>query len=80
MTIGLSPKLYPAIIAIVAGLLVAVLVDKTAGLSILGTGLAALGVGYQLPPGEVVTGPTPASDDKLAGAVLQRIKQEDPGA
>ena len=80
MTIGLSPKLYPALIAIAAGLLVAVLVDDTAGLSILGTGIAALGLGYQLPPGEVVPGPAPASDDKLGGTVLARIEQEDPAA
>lgn len=65
MTIGLSPKLYPSAIAIATGLLVAALVDKTAGLAIVGTGVASLGLGHQAGAGNVVSQIGTPSDDLL---------------
>ena len=64
-TIGLSPKLYPAILAIVTGLVLVLLDEKTTGLSILLTGVGALGFGYVAPPGEVGVDIGPANDDLL---------------
>jgi hypothetical protein len=53
--IGLSPKLYPAIIAIVTGLLlIATMRDDDLGAGILTTGIGALGLGFAIPPGDVV--------------------------
>lgn len=73
MTHGISPKIIPAILVALAGLIVTVIAavnqdsaTLTAGISLLGGGgFAAVG-GYASPPGEVVVDVGPASDDLLA--------------
>lgn len=81
MQLGLSPKLYPQLVGLAVGLLVAVLVDETVGMSIVGTALAGLGLGYRQPVGDVhvdrhVTG----SDARLPARVLERIRRDPPAA
>lgn len=64
-TIGLSPKLIPACIACVLGLVLYLIGEHTVGLSVLLTGVGALGLGVWAPPGVVATEVGPASDDLL---------------
>lgn len=53
-TIGLSPKLYPAIIAIVTGLvLILARAEDSLGAAVLLTGVGGLGLGAALPPGRI---------------------------
>ena len=52
-TIGLSPKLYPSIIAIVTGVILLVVGKEDAGLAVILTGVGGLGLGAALPPGQV---------------------------
>lgn len=52
-TIGLSPKLYPAVLAVLVGL-VLTLVGNDIGVGILLTGISSLGLGVAAPPGDVV--------------------------
>lgn len=67
-TIGLSPKLIPSIIVVVLGVLVALLVDRTVGLTAIVGGLGTLGAGYAAPAGHVAIaddhpGPDPDPDE-----------------
>lgn len=68
MQIGLSPKLYPAVVLIALGILVALLVDHTTGVTMIGTGTAALGLGYVAPVGEVIPGPVGEGSDARMNA------------
>lgn len=52
-TIGLSPKLIPAVIAILVGGILIAVGERDTGLAVLLTGLGGLGLGYRLPPGKV---------------------------
>jgi hypothetical protein len=54
-TIGLSPKLYPAILALIVGVILLALGERETGLAVIGTALASLGLGYVAPPGLIVT-------------------------
>lgn len=80
MTLGLSPKIVPAILTAVAGLVVTIIGalngdDGTlyVGVSLLAGGGASAAAGAALPPGEVLVEQGPASDDLLD---LERIDEE----
>ena len=61
-TIGLSPKLFPAVLAIVVGVVLLVLHERDTGLAVLLTGVGGLGLGYAAPPG-AVSGVVPDGED-----------------
>lgn len=61
-TIGLSPKLFPAVLAILVGIVLVIVHERDTGLAVLLTGVGGLGLGYAAPPG-VVSGVVPDGED-----------------
>lgn len=77
MTLGLSPKLYPAVVAMLIGLILLAFGQSEAGVGVLLAGSGQLGLGYALPPGEVVSGEVgPGSDAFLEAGVVKRLGSE----
>ena len=72
-TVGLSKKLYPSVLAIASGIIVAAFIDKPVGLSVLLTGIASLGVGYAA-PADAVNVKTIGSDAMMSPDVEARIR------
>ena len=52
-TVGLSPKLFPAVIAIIVGAVLMATGDHDTGLAVLLTGVGGLGLGYVAPAAKV---------------------------
>jgi hypothetical protein len=78
MTIGLSPKLIPACLAILVGFALILIDQDTTGLSVLLTGIGALGLGYAAPPGAVEAPPVGAgSDANLPAEAVAEIARTD---
>ncbi|WP_026912325.1 hypothetical protein [Patulibacter minatonensis] len=70
-TIGLSPKLIPAVALVILGIIVALAVDKAIGLTAIVGGLGTLGAGYVAPAGAVTiadpqVAPDAHPDDELS--------------
>lgn len=75
-TIGLSPKLIPAVLAVLVGFGLLVLGEHDTGLAVLLTGVGALGLGYAAPPGSVTTPQIDGgSDSRLTPDAAAQINQ-----
>lgn len=66
-TIGLSPKLYAAVAAIIVGLILIALGEREIGLGMVIAGAGQLGIGYVAPPGLVVTAADGQVEDPHTG-------------